>query len=61
MGSIVVTLRNVRYGEWALFAPKGHQLSIIFRGNKFDAHDWAKAWVSGFNDWTVKQEEQKYD
>jgi hypothetical protein len=57
MGSIMITLRKVSRDGWQLFAPKGHSLSHVFRGDRFEAEDWARAWISSFHNWTLRIEE----
>ena len=58
MPSVIITLKSVGTGTWQLFAPKGHAISHRFRGEKYKAIEWAKAWASGFHNWTVKLEEK---
>ena len=57
MGSIMITLRKVSNDGWQLFAPKGHALSQVFRGEKHKAEEWATAWISSFHNWTLKVED----
>lgn len=56
MGSDIIKLRRIRGIEWALFAPKGHQLSNIFKGNPTEAMEWAHAFCSSYGGWTVQIE-----
>ena len=53
MGSEWVQLKQVRKGEWALFGPKGNQLSGLYRGPLYKALLWAKGWISGWYNWVV--------
>jgi hypothetical protein len=63
MPSIEILLKRDMRGEWRLYAPKGHEIAGPFRGNKYDAYDWGRAWCSTWKDWTVVQqdEEDKYE
>jgi hypothetical protein len=61
MASIIILLKQDARGEWRLHAPKGHEIAGPFRGSKFDALDWAKAWCSTWKDWTVVQEDNEQD
>jgi hypothetical protein len=55
----MITLRKVNRDGWQLFAPKGHALSAIFRGDRFEAEEWARAWISSFHNWSLKIEGSK--
>lgn len=57
MPSVIIILRKVSTYEWAMFAPKGHQLGPRYRGDKYKAKEWADAWVSTWPEWIIKQEE----
>lgn len=57
MSTIPIILRRVRQDEYALFGPKGNQLSANFRGNAFQAKEWAIKWVSSFNNWVIDSKE----
>lgn len=57
MATVMIKLRKVRNHEYALFGPKGNQISEIFRGNVFDAQDWAGRWVSGWYNWSIDSTE----
>jgi hypothetical protein len=57
VGTIMITLKRVRNNEYALFGPKGNQISEIFRGNRLQAKDWAVKWVSSFHNWGVDSKE----
>jgi len=54
MGSDIIKLRRVRSGEWALYAPAGHQLSSIFRGTQMLAMEWARAYCSTWGNWALQ-------
>lgn len=57
MSSIQITLRKLsKQDEWRLFAPKGHPVSPVFRGDKYKALEWARAFVSSWYGWVVKLE-----
>lgn len=56
MGCITLTLKRISEWEWQIFAPKGHPISEIYRGNSFAAKEWALAWISGFHNWNLKIE-----
>ena len=58
-GSIIITLKRSGQGKWQLYAPKGHSLSGEFRGERWQAEEWAENWVSSFNNWTVKLEDNE--
>ena len=57
MPSIIITLKEVAPYKWRLFAPKGHTVSSEFRGKKYNALEWAKAYCSTWPDWVVRCEE----
>ncbi len=57
MPSIEISLREIKPGQWQLFAPKGHPISSEFRGNKYEAFEWATIFCSTWSNWTVKYEE----
>ena len=44
---------------WAIFDPKGHQVSDTFRGNKHAAIAWGNAWISSFNAASLKVEDDE--
>lgn len=56
-GSIIIILKQVSKSRWHLIAPKGHQLGPEYHGEKHNAIEWARNWVSSFNNWIVKIEE----
>ena len=60
-GSIIILLRQIGRGRWQLFAPRGHYVSAEFHGDKESALHWARNWISSFNNWTVKLEEDDYE
>jgi hypothetical protein len=53
MTTFSIKLRKLREGEYAVFGPKGNQISNIFRGNKFDAIEWSRIWISGWYNWSI--------
>lgn len=59
MSSIIIKLKRTSQHEWALFAPKGHQLGPKFRGDEYKAIEWAKAWISGFHNWILELDKEK--
>lgn len=46
-------------GNWALFGPKGNQVSQNFKGTRFMALTAAKAWASSWPAAVVKEEDEK--
>ena len=58
-GSTIITLKRVGKWKWRLYAPKGHCLSGEFRGELFQAEEWARIWVSSFSGWTIQLEEDE--
>lgn len=53
MGSAYIKLKKLQEGEYALFGPKGNMISNIYRGNKFDAIEWSRKWISGWYNWSI--------
>jgi hypothetical protein len=61
MGSIIIVLKKVGCSGWQLFASKGNSISEIFHGNKTQAKEWARAWVSSFYNWSLKIEGEEHE
>jgi len=57
MSSVHIKLKKVSKHEWQLFAPKGYPIGFKFRGDKYKALDWAKAYISTWPDWVIIIEE----
>ena len=54
--SVIIVLKKVNAHEWAMFAPKGHQLGPKYRGDGYKAKLWAEAWVSTWPGWIIDQQ-----
>ena len=59
----VLTLKRTGYSNgWAIFAPKGHQISNMYHSsNMEDILRWAKAWTSSWKSIELKVEYDKKD
>lgn len=53
MASIVVDLKRIGPHEFAIFGPKGNQLSEVFRGGKYDAIEWGTRWIGSWPNWVL--------
>ena len=51
--TVHLTLRRVSKSEWQIFAPKGHSIGPRYRGDKFQAVEWARAYVSAWPNWKI--------
>ena len=45
---IIFKLKKYYNGTWYILAPKGHTLAGPFHGNKFEAIEWAQAYISSW-------------
>jgi len=54
MASIVITLKKVNNHEWQMFAPKGHTIGPKYRGDKYNALEWARRYTSTWHNWVIK-------
>lgn len=56
MASVYITLKKDHKGMWTLHAPKGHVVGGPFRGSRIDAVEWARRFISTWQDWVLKTE-----
>jgi hypothetical protein len=57
VGTTVLVLKLIGPNRYALFGPKGNQISSVFHGQKHMAKEWARIYVTSWHNWSVDYKE----
>lgn len=56
-GSTIITLRYIGRRRWELVSPSGHVIARDIRPkDTYEALEWGRAFISSWNNWTLRLE-----
>ena len=56
--SVIIILRLISINKWRLFTENDIPISQPFHGDKYNALEWGKNWISSWSNWIIQIEDK---